>query len=139
MCYIVFIPRIQRPLRPASVFSMMMMMMNGFTYFYFLVVHWLYILRTRKLKNKQIEANISLRRKVNFFETNGIFYRSRCTRNCVKTLCRIWFLLTFKLSSCWTVRRNFASAQLAVYIIIIIRFICLKKQYHKWTFITDNV
>ena len=27
MCYIVFIPRIQRPLRPASVFSMMMMMM----------------------------------------------------------------------------------------------------------------
>jgi len=28
MCYIVFIPRIQRPLRPASVFSMMMMMMN---------------------------------------------------------------------------------------------------------------
>ena len=25
MCYIVFIPRIQRPLRPASVFSMMMM------------------------------------------------------------------------------------------------------------------
>jgi len=26
MCYIVFIPRIQRPLRPASVFSMMMMM-----------------------------------------------------------------------------------------------------------------
>ena len=28
MCYIVFIPRIQRPLRPASVFSMMMMMMT---------------------------------------------------------------------------------------------------------------
>ena len=27
MCYIVFISRIQRPLRPASVFSMMMMMM----------------------------------------------------------------------------------------------------------------
>ena len=26
MCYIVFISRIQRPLRPASVFSMMMMM-----------------------------------------------------------------------------------------------------------------
>ena len=29
MCYIVFIPRIQRPLRPASVFSMMMMMMSN--------------------------------------------------------------------------------------------------------------
>ena len=32
MCYIVFISRIQRPLRPASVFSMMMMMMMMYSF-----------------------------------------------------------------------------------------------------------